>query len=203
MTFNRSPIECTCISYECKWSEMSEIITSFEFLKRSLIALLRNIMTCLTLFMKVWINKCFFIDFWRIYRRPNQTRRSVHTPNEPEGPFGPPKIKNTYKNQWKIGISINLPEHWTGSAVSMSLCVQYIWHPRSYLYKPVPESGLGLASPPRLGASPVATIKWIWTNSNEAAFMDLSLGAGSAWLRRLASGGFAWIRVNVKEANWS
>ena len=23
MTFNRSPIECTCISYECKWSEMS------------------------------------------------------------------------------------------------------------------------------------------------------------------------------------
>ena len=28
---------------------------------------------------------------------------------------------------------------------------------RSYLYKPVPESGLGLASPPRLGASPLAT----------------------------------------------
>ena len=23
MTFNRSPIECTCISYECKWSGMS------------------------------------------------------------------------------------------------------------------------------------------------------------------------------------
>ena len=28
---------------------------------------------------------------------------------------------------------------------------------RSYVYKPVPESGLGLASPPRLGASPLAT----------------------------------------------
>ena len=28
---------------------------------------------------------------------------------------------------------------------------------RSYLYKPVPRSGLGLASPPRLGASPLAT----------------------------------------------
>ena len=29
----------------------------------------------------------------------------------------------------------------------------------NYLDKPVPESGLGLASPPRLGASPLATQK--------------------------------------------
>ena len=33
---------------------------------------------------------------------------------------------------------------------------EYAWN---YLYKPVPKSGLGLASPPRLGASPLATQK--------------------------------------------
>ena len=69
---------------------------------------------------------------------------------------GPPKIKKTFIFQWFFGIFINLSEQWTGSAVSMSLYV-YVWHARSYLYKPVLESGLGLASPPRLGASPLAT----------------------------------------------
>ena len=83
-------------------------------------------------------------------------------PVEPEGlpvtrPWNPkakpPKMCFSLQPQAK---SWNLSEQWTGSAVSMSLYV-YVWHARSYLYKPVLESGLGLASPPRLGASPLAT----------------------------------------------
>ena len=40
------------------------------------------------------------------------------------------------------------------------VCMYTVYeYARNYLYKPVPKSGLGLASPTRLGASPLATQK--------------------------------------------
>ena len=57
----------------------------------------------------------------------------------------------------------------------------------SYLYESVRGSGLGMASPPRFEAS--RELK------PEATFMNLSVGAGSTWLRHLASG----LRMNLNQ----
>ena len=82
-----------------------------------------------------------------VKKQPKQAGRTAHTNRKDR----PDKLSVRTPIKQK-----NLSEQWTGSAVSMSLYV-YVWHARSYLYKPVLESGLGLASPPRLGASPLAT----------------------------------------------
>ena len=67
-----------------------EILTSFKFLKRSLIALLRNLMTCLTFFIEVYRNNIDYL--WnlngleavqsnsKVRPHPKRTGRTVRSP---------------------------------------------------------------------------------------------------------------------------